>query len=189
MTSPPQTTDANSPSFTTLRNSPQPGWRIDKSCDLHDPTSVLRIWRPRSADEDDDGIDDYTPDAPVTVEYNPDLPPEAFDLIIVDECHRSIYGVWRGVLEYFDAHLVGLTATPTKQTFGFFQQNLVSEYTYPQSVADGVNVDFEVYRIQTEISDNGSTIDAGTVVPLQDRRTREQRLEELDEDVGTHPDS
>jgi len=134
-------------------------------------------------DEDDDGIDEFTPDAPVTVEYNPDLPPEAFDLIIVDECHRSIYGVWRGVLEYFDAHLVGLTATPTKQTFGFFQQNLVSEYTYPQSVADGVNVDFEVYRIQTEISDNGSTIDAGTVVPVQDKRTREERLEELDEDV------
>ena len=134
-------------------------------------------------DEDDDGIDEFTPDTPVTVEYNPDLPPEAFDLIIVDECHRSIYGVWRGVLEYFDAHLVGLTATPTKQTFGFFQQNLVSEYTYPQSVADGVNVDFEVYRIQTEISEKGSTIDAGTVVPVQDRRTREQRLEELDEDV------
>lgn len=134
-------------------------------------------------DEDDDGIDDFTPDAPVTVEYNPELPPEAFDLIIVDECHRSIYGVWRSVIEYFDAHLVGLTATPTKQTFGFFEQNLVSEYTYPQSVADGVNVDFEVYRIKTEISEEGSTIDAGTVVPVQDRRTREERLEELDEDV------
>ena len=51
--------------------------------------------------------------------------------MIVDEAHRSIYGVWRGVLEYFDAHVVGLTATPGKQTFGFFKQNLVSEYTYP----------------------------------------------------------
>ncbi len=75
------------------------------------------------------------------------MPPETFDLVIVDEAHRSIYGVWRGVLEYFDAHIVGLTATPGKQTFGFFRQNLVSEYTYPQSVADNVNVDFDVYRI------------------------------------------
>ena len=133
-------------------------------------------------DEDDPNIDEFTPEKPVTVEYTDVLPPEAFDLIIVDECHRSIYGLWRGVLEYFDSHLLGLTATPTKKTFGFFQQNLVSEYTYPQSVADGVNVDFEVYRIKTQISEEGSKIEAGTIVPIQDKRTREQRLEELDED-------
>jgi len=142
-------------------------------------------------DEDDPNIDNFRPERPVEVDYNSALPPEAFDLIIIDECHRSIYGVWRGVLEYFDAHLLGLTATPTKQTYGFFQQNLVSEYTYPQSVADGVNVDFEVYRIKTHISENGSTIDAGTVVPKQDKVTRQQRLEELDEDfeyTGTQLD-
>ncbi|MEJ7742338.1 MAG: DEAD/DEAH box helicase family protein [Nocardioidaceae bacterium] len=85
------------------------------------------------ADVDDPGLDDFVPDAPVTVTYNKEMPPETFDLVIVDEAHRSIYGVWRGVLEYFDAHIVGLTATPGKQTFGFFRQNLVSEYTYPQS--------------------------------------------------------
>ncbi len=107
------------------------------------------------ADVDDPGLDDFVPDAPVTVAYSPDLPPETFDLVIVDEAHRSIYGVWRGVLEYFDAHVVGLTATPGKQTFGFFRQNLVSEYTYPQSVADRVNVDFDLYRIRTEISEQG----------------------------------
>jgi type I restriction enzyme R subunit len=83
------------------------------------------------------------------------LPPEAFDLVIVDEAHRSIYGVWRWVLEYFDAHVIGLTATPGKQTFAFFRQNLVSEYTYPQSVADRVNVDFDLYRIRTQISEQG----------------------------------
>ena len=135
------------------------------------------------ADVDDPGIDDFVPDAPVNVQYNPDMPPEAFDLVIVDEAHRSIYGVWRGVLEYFDAHIVGLTATPGKQTFGFFQQNLVSEYTYPESVADGVNVDFEVYRIKTKVSGEGSVIEAGTIVPKVDRRTRVQRLEALDEDL------
>jgi len=136
------------------------------------------------ADVDDPGIDDYTPEAPVEVVYNAQMPPGAFDLVIVDEAHRSIYGVWRGVLEYFDAHVVGLTATPVKQTFGFFQQNLVSEYTYAQSVADNVNVDFDVYRIQTQITDHGSTVDAGTVVPVRDRRTRRQRYETLDDDLS-----
>ncbi len=119
----------------------------------------------------------------MAVSYSPELPPEAFDLIIVDECHRSIYGSWRGVLEYFDAHVIGLTATPVEQTFGFFQQNLVSEYTYADSIADGVNVDFDVYRIKTQISDQGSTVEAGTIVPKRDRRTRQQRLEALDDDL------
>jgi type I restriction enzyme R subunit len=77
-------------------------------------------------DSDDPGLDGYVPDSPVEVTYSAAMPPETFDLVIVDEAHRSIYGVWRGVLEYFDAHIVGLTATPGKQTFGFFQQNLVS---------------------------------------------------------------
>jgi type I restriction enzyme R subunit len=135
-------------------------------------------------DVDDPNLDDYIPDRPVEVGYNAQMPPEAFDLVIVDEAHRSIYGVWRGVLEYFDAHIVGLTATPVKQTFGFFQQNLVSEYTYAQSVADNVNVDFDVYRIKTEITSQGSTVEAGTVVPVRDRRTRRERYETLDDDLS-----
>jgi len=135
------------------------------------------------ADTDDPGLDGYVPAAPVSVDYTAALPPEAFDLVIVDEAHRSIYGVWRAVLEYFDAHIVGLTATPVKQTFGFFRQNLVSEYTYPQSVADGVNVDFDVYRIDTEITRSGGTVEAGTVVPVRDRRTRVQRYQELDDEL------
>ena len=135
-------------------------------------------------DSDDPNLDGYIPDAPVEVQYSAELPPEAFDLVIVDECHRSIYGLWRGVIEYFDAHVVGLTATPTKQTLGFFQQNLVSEYTFPQSVADKVNVDFEVYRIKTKISEEGGLIEAKTVVPVMDKRSREQRLLQLDEDLA-----
>ena len=145
---------------------------------------VFKALRNEEAGESDDPeLDGWVPDTPVTVSYNSDIPPETFDLIIVDEAHRSIYGQWRGVLEYFDAHVVGLTATPGKQTFGFFKQNLVSEYTYPQSVADNVNVDFDIYRIKTQISDQGSTIEAGTVVPKVDRRTRAQRYESLDEDL------
>jgi type I restriction enzyme R subunit len=145
---------------------------------------VFSVLKGQTVTENDDpNLDGYIPEAPVEVQYNPDLPPEAFDLVIVDECHRSIYGLWRGVIEYFDAHVVGLTATPTKQTLGFFQQNLVSEYTFPQSVADKVNVDFEVYRIKTKISESGSTIEAGTVVPVLDKKTREQRLLQLDNEM------
>lgn len=137
-------------------------------------------------DADDPAFDSDVgrPDIPVEVEYSAEMPPEAFDLIIVDECHRSIYGVWRGILDYFDAQIVGLTATPGKQTFGFFQQNLVSEYTYSQSVVDGVNVDFDVYRIKTQITADGSNVEAGTIVPKRDRKTRRERYEALDEDMS-----
>jgi type I restriction enzyme R subunit len=78
---------------------------------------------------------DLLPEAPVSVAYNPDVPIETFDVIIVDECHRSIYGLWRQVLEYFDASIIGLTATPNKQAFGFFKRNLVMEYTHEEAVA------------------------------------------------------
>ena len=124
---------------------------------------------------------------PVPVEYNPDVPIETFDVIITDECHRSIYNLWRQVLEYFDAFLIGLTATPSKQTFGFFQQNLVMEYTHEQAVADNVNVDFDTYRIRTQITDQGSTVDAGYYVDRRDRQTRNVRWEQLEEDLTYTP--
>ena len=85
---------------------------------------------------------------PLPVVYNPKIPPETFDFIVVDECHRSIYNIWRQVLEYFDAFIIGLTATPTVQTFGFFNGNLVQNYTHEQAVADCVNVGYDVYRIE-----------------------------------------
>ncbi len=129
--------------------------------------------------------DSYETDLPIEVGYSPAVPIESFDLIVVDECHRSIYGKWRGVLEYFDAHLVGLTATPVPQTFGFFQRNLVSEYTREQAVADGVNVDFDVVRLGTSLRDDGgATIESGTTVRVRDRKTRRQRLQELDDDLS-----
>jgi type I restriction enzyme R subunit len=117
------------------------------------------------------------------VTYNPDFPPETFDIVIVDECHRSIYGTWRQVLDYFDAHIIGLTATPSVHTLGFFNSNLVAEYPYERSVADGVNVPFEVFRIRTQIGEHGSRIPAGFTVPRRDRHTRRQRYEQLDDDL------
>ena len=119
---------------------------------------------------------------PRIVTYNPRIPIEYFDVIVVDECHRSIYNLWRQVLEYFDAFIIGLTATPSKQTFGFFNQNLVMEYTRADAVIDGVNVDSRLYSIRTEITGSGSSIDAGIYVPKRDKRTREVRMELLDQD-------
>ena len=117
------------------------------------------------------------------VEYNPTIPISTFDFIITDECHRSIYNRWRPVLEYFDAFIVGLTATPSKQTLGFFAQNLVTEYPHERAVADGVNVGYEVYRIKTEITEEGSRIDAGFYVDRRDKLTRKVQWEQLDEDM------
>lgn len=123
---------------------------------------------------------------PVPVAYSRAIPPEHFDVIFIDECHRSIYSLWRQVLEYFDAYLVGLTATPAKHTFGFFNQNLVMEYGHEEAVADGVNVQFEIYKIRTKITAGGSTIEAedGTMIGLRDRRTRDVRWQAPDEDVS-----
>jgi type I restriction enzyme R subunit len=89
--------------------------------------------------------------------------------------------LWRGVLEYFDAFIVGLTATPNNQTFGFFNKNLVMEYSRPKAVMDGVNVQGEVYRIRTAITEGGSRIDAGYYVDKRERLTRRIRWEQLDD--------
>ena len=120
---------------------------------------------------------------PVPVEYAPDLPMETFDFIVIDECHRSIYNVWRQVVEYFDAFLIGLTATPSPQTIGFFNNNVVQDYSHTKAVADGINVGYEVYRIKTKISEKGSTVEAGRHVPRRDRRTRKVTLAEMENDL------
>jgi type I restriction enzyme R subunit len=135
-------------------------------------------------DEDEEASGYEADSAPAKqVVYSTALPPETFDFVIVDECHRSIYGNWRQVLEYFDAFTIGLTATPSVHTLGYFQKNLVAEYPYERSVIDGVNVPFEVFRIRTEIGEHGGQIEAGFKVPLRDRHTRRQRYEELTEDL------
>ncbi|GHN02283.1 type III restriction endonuclease subunit R [Cytophagales bacterium WSM2-2] len=119
---------------------------------------------------------------PVPVVYNPKIPIEFFDFVIVDECHRSIYNLWKQVLDYFDSFLIGLTATPDNRTFGFFNQNVVSEYTHEQAVTDGVNVGFDVYLIETEISKKGGVVWKGEYVDHREKDTRRKRWEQLDED-------
>jgi type I restriction enzyme R subunit len=109
---------------------------------------------------------------PLPVVYNPLIPIETFDFIVIDECHRSIYNIWRQVLEYFDAFLIGLTATPTKQTIGFFGGNLVQDYAHEQAVVDGVNVGYDVYRIETQITRDGATLVREPMLARQCRLTR-----------------
>lgn len=118
------------------------------------------------------------------VRYNPAVPVETFDFIVIDECHRSIYNLWKQVLDYFDASLIGLTATPDKRTFGFFNENIVAEYTYEQSVADGVNVGYDVYAIETEITKKGAELKAKEWVDHRDRQTRKKRWSETEEDTA-----
>ena len=123
---------------------------------------------------------------PPEVAYNASIPPEFFDFVIVDECHRSIYELWSQVLLYFDAFLIGLTATPAGKTIGFFNQNLVMQYGHAEAVTDCVNVDFDVYRIRTRITEQGATIVAGESGVYVDKRhklTRAERLELLNQDL------
>jgi len=133
--------------------------------------------------EDNEEIVDALFSEDERLEYNPKLPIEEFDVIIVDECHRSIYRLWRQVLDYFDAFLIGLTATPSKSTIGFFKKNLVMEYSHDEAVADNVNVDFDIYDIRTKITKAGDKIPKGETIIKRDKRTRELRWEKLEDEV------
>lgn len=135
-----------------------------------------------AAEEDNPAERLVRPKTPMPVVYNPKIPPEFFDFIIIDECHRSIYNLWRQVLEYFDGTLIGLTATPDNRTYGFFHKNVVSEYGHERAVADGVNVGNEVYVIDTQITRQGARIKAEQQVEKRERLTRQKRWERQDED-------
>lgn len=140
---------------------------------------------PANEDESMFESDSLLGSEPLPVEYTPGLPIEHFDFIVIDECHRSIYNVWRQVVEYFDAFLIGLTATPSPQTIGFFRNNVVQDYSHTKAVADGINVGYDIYRIKTRISEEGGAVlaEAGTYVPKRDRRTRKTTHAELEADL------
>jgi type I restriction enzyme R subunit len=158
-------------------------------------STIQRVYSILKGEELDDSAEETNPNEstfleqlgkskePLPVVYNKTIPLEMFDFIVIDECHRSIYNLWQQVLDYFDAFLIGLTATPDKRTFGFFNENVVSDYTYRESVADGVNVDYEVYNIETEISKEGGVVASGWTVPHRDKLTRRERWNLVDEAV------
>ncbi len=121
------------------------------------------------------------------IAYNPTVPIEEFDFIVTDECHRSIYNLWRQVLEYFDAFLIGLTATPAPQTIAYFHQNRVAEYNHERAVADGVNVGYDVYRIKTRVSEEGGKVEKGFLIDHRSKATRAARQAVLEDDLDYTP--
>lgn len=125
----------------------------------------------------------FVPKEPVPVAYNETLPIEFFDFIVIDECHRSIYNLWKQVLEYFDAFQIGLTATPDNRTFGYFNQNVVSDYGYEEALADGVLVPYNVFTIETHISRKGASIWKGEWIDTREKLSRRTKWEQLDEDL------
>jgi type I restriction enzyme R subunit len=137
-----------------------------------------------SAEEENPAEKKWQPKEPMPVVYNAKIPIEFFDFVVIDECHRSIYNLWKQVLDYYDAFLIGLTATPDNRTFGYFNQNIVSEYTHEQAVADGVNVGFNTYLIETSITKKGSVVWKGEYVDFREKLTRKKRWQQTDEDVA-----
>jgi type I restriction enzyme, R subunit len=162
---------------------------IDKSSQVCIST-IQRMYSILKGENLDESVEQESPyeirwqnENPKDVCYNKQYPPEFFDIIIVDECHRSIYNLWKQVLDYFDAFLIGLTATPDYRTFGFFKENIVSEYTHEDAVADGVNVPYDVFTIETKITKQGSRIAAKEFVDFRSRLTRKKRWAQLDEEI------
>ena len=126
---------------------------------------------------------EYQQKEPAPVTYTEKVPIEFFDFIVIDECHRSIYNLWKQVLDYFDVFQIGLTATPDNRTFGYFNQNLVSDYGYEKAVIDGVLVPYNVFTIETKITKEGSKIAIGEKVDKRERLTRRKFWESVDEDI------
>lgn len=135
-----------------------------------------------TAEEENPNERKYQPMEIPPIEYDSKMPIEFFDFIVIDECHRSIYNLWKQVLEYYDAFEVGLTATPDKRTIGYFDQNLVSEYSHEMAVADGVNVGYEVFIIETKVTQQGATLWKGEYIEHRERLSRRKRMELQDED-------
>jgi type I restriction enzyme, R subunit len=157
-------------------------------------STIQRLYSVLKGTEMEDSAEEVNPNefrwqlkAPQPVEYSEKLPLEFFDFVVIDECHRSIYNLWKQVLEYFDAFQIGLTATPDNRTFGYFDKNVVSEYTHEQAVIDGVNVGFNNYLIETEITQQGAAIKMGEFVDKREKLSRKKRWEELDEDLAYTP--
>ncbi len=151
-------------------------------------STIQRMYSILKGTELDESAEEINPNEykqkdPAPVVYNEKVPIEFFDFIVIDECHRSIYNLWKQVLDYFDVFQIGLTATPDNRTFGYFNQNLVSDYGYEKAVIDGVLVPYNVFTIETKITKDGSKIALGEKVDKRERLTRRKFWESVDEDI------
>ncbi|MDX1937388.1 MAG: type I restriction-modification enzyme R subunit C-terminal domain-containing protein [Flavihumibacter sp.] len=145
--------------------------------------SILKGTEMDESAEEENPNERFAPKEPMPVVYNSTIPIEFFDFVVIDECHRSIYNLWKQVLDYFDVFQIGLTATPDNRTFGYFNQNLVSDYGYEKAVIDGVLVPYNVFTIETKITKNGAAIAMGEMVDKRERLTRRKFWEAVDEDI------
>jgi len=143
--------------------------------------SILKGTELDEAAEEENPNERWQPKEPMPVVYNEKIPIEFFDLIVIDECHRSIYNLWMQVLDYFDSFQVGLTATPDNRTYGYFNQNIVSEYSHEQAITDDVNVGHDLYLIETKITQQGAIIEKGQYVERREKLSRKKRWEMQDE--------
>ncbi len=134
-------------------------------------------------EEEDPASKTWKKKEPMPVVYNERTPMEFFDFIVIDECHQSIYNLWKQVLDYFDAFQIGLTATPDNRTFGYFDKNIVSDYGYKKAVEDGVLVPYNVFEIETKITKEGAKISIGEYIDRREKLTRKKFWNQLDEDV------
>jgi type I restriction enzyme R subunit len=168
---------------------------IDEVCKVTICT-IQRLYSILRGEELAEGADDISgaelaaalgPSRTRDVAYNPAVPIEMFDFIITDECHRSIYNLWRQVLEYFDGFLTGLTATPAPQTIAYFHQNRVAEYNHERAVTDGVNVGYDVYRITTRVTEQGGKVEKGFLIDRRSKASRRVRQAALDDDIDYTP--
>ena len=160
-------------------------------------STIQRLFSLLKGDEitDNDEDDEEIEDKEIMLPENPNLLSDFFDMIIIDECHRSIYGNWQKVLNYFSkAKLIGLTATPIPETKAFFNGNIIVNYTLEKSIVDGVNVDCRVYRIKTQATENGGAIlegdkvkretcYTGQVQTISNQETKNYTREELNRSI------
>ena len=145
--------------------------------------SILKGTELDESAEEQNPNERFMPKEPLPVVYTEKVPIEFFDFIVIDECHRSIYNLWKQVLDYFDVFQIGLTATPDNRTFGYFNKNVVSDYGYEKAVIDGVLVPYNVFTIETKITKDGSKISIGENVDRRERLTRRKFWESVDEDI------
>ncbi|KEI91072.1 DEAD/DEAH box helicase family protein [Clostridium botulinum] len=110
-----------------------------------------------------------------------------FDLIIVDESHRSIYKKYKAIFDYFDAYLIGLTATPKdevdKNTYGVFDmENGVPTYAYEfdKAVEDEFLVEYETIEVKSKIMEDGIKYDE---LSDEDKEEYEDKFDK-DENIG-----
>jgi len=114
-----------------------------------------------------------------------DIPINAFDVIIADECHRGYSaketGTWKTVLDYFDAVKIGLTATPATHTLAMFK-NKVYQYSTEEAVLDGYLVDYDAVKIKSDVHIKGAFLKEGELVGEIDTATGAEKLDALEDE-------